>query len=173
MFDEPRQAARVCTGGSRVCANTLSGRPLPSLDHVKAPEENGLTFKENACLKAVYYSNLTDELVFTDDSGIEVDALGGEPGVYSARFAGPDATDAANNELLLECLADSVDRRARFVAVIALARCRQVIQTFQGMVEGEILREARGKTASATTLSSFISRSENRLRRPAPRKNSV
>ncbi len=119
--------------------------PLPSLKHVEAPEENGLTFKENACLKAVYYSDLTDELVFSDDSGIEVDALGGEPGVYSARFAGPDATDAANNQLLLKCLVNSIDRSARFIAVIALARSGQVIETFHGMVEGEILREPRGK----------------------------
>lgn len=119
--------------------------PLPSLKHVDAPEENGLTFKENACLKAVYYSNFTDELIFTDDSGIEVVALGGEPGVYSARFAGPEATDAANNKLLLERLADSVDRIARFISVIALARSGQVIKTFQGTVEGEILREPRGK----------------------------
>lgn len=118
---------------------------LPRLNHINAPEENGLTFKENACLKAVHYSNFTDELVFTDDSGIEADALGGEPGVYSARFAGPDATDAANNKLLLERLADSADRCARFVSVIALARCCHVIETFQGTVEGEILREPRGK----------------------------
>ena len=119
--------------------------PLPSLKQVDAPEENGLTFKENACLKAVYYSNFTDELVFTDDSGIEADALGGEPGVYSARFAGPDATDAANNQRLLEHLADSTNRTARFVCVIALARSGQVIETFQGAVEGEILREPRGE----------------------------
>ena len=105
---------------------------LPSLNHINAPEENGLTFKENACLKAVYYSNFTAELVFTDDSGIEADALGGEPGVYSARFAGPDATDAANNKLLLERLADSADRRARFVSVIALARCWPRDRNFSG-----------------------------------------
>jgi XTP/dITP diphosphohydrolase len=119
--------------------------PYSSLKQVEAPEENGLTFKENACLKAAYYSNFTDELVFTDDSGIEVNALGGEPGVYSARFAGPEATDAANNQLLLERLAGRADRSARFVSVIALARSGQVIETFQGTVEGEILRAPRGK----------------------------
>ncbi|MBV8864376.1 MAG: RdgB/HAM1 family non-canonical purine NTP pyrophosphatase [Acidobacteriaceae bacterium] len=119
--------------------------PLPGLKEMRAPEENGVTFKENACLKALYFSEFTGELVFSDDSGIEVDALGGAPGVYSARFAGPDATDTENNNLLLERLAGSFNRIARFVCVIALARSGQVIETFQGTVEGEILREPRGK----------------------------
>jgi XTP/dITP diphosphohydrolase len=65
-------------------------------------EETGATFEANAILKAQYYGRHAPGLLFADDSGLEVDALGGAPGVYSARFAGPDATDAANNQLLLE-----------------------------------------------------------------------
>ncbi len=119
--------------------------PLPDLKQIGAPEENGSSFEENACLKAIYYSRFTRELVFTDDSGIEVKALSGEPGVHSARFAGPDATDTANNRLLVARLAGSADRTARFVCVIALARSGEIIQKFQGTVEGEILREPAGE----------------------------
>ncbi len=119
--------------------------PLPRLKEIPPPEEDGLTFEENASLKAAYYSHHTSELVFADDSGIEVDALGGEPGVYSARFAGRNATDQANNELLLSRLAGSASRTARFVCVIALARAGRVIRTFHGSVEGDILTEPKGR----------------------------
>ena len=119
--------------------------PLPGLKEISPPEEDGATFEENASLKAVYYSNFTSELVFADDSGIEVDALAGEPGVYSARFAGPNATDQANNDLLLSRLAGATVRTARFVCVIALARDGRVIQSFHGSVEGSILTEAKGQ----------------------------
>jgi XTP/dITP diphosphohydrolase len=73
-----------------------------------------------------------------------VDALGGAPGVYSARFAGPDATDPANNELLLERLRDATDRQARYVAVIALILPGEAARAFRGVVDGQILREPRG-----------------------------
>ncbi|MDP9172067.1 MAG: non-canonical purine NTP pyrophosphatase, partial [Acidobacteriota bacterium] len=82
--------------------------------------------------------------VFADDSGLEVDALGGAPGVYSARFAGPDADDLANNQLLLKRLEDQTRRTARFVCVIALAEAGVIRETFRGTVEGEILHEPRG-----------------------------
>ncbi len=131
---------------SRECTRTAYlVEPLPSLKQVDPPEENGFTFQENACLKAAYYSNFTKELVFTDDSGIKVNALEGEPGVRSARFAGPNATDAANNGLLLERLAGSVDRSARFVCVIALAQSGEILESFRGTVEGEILEDSRGE----------------------------
>ena len=78
-------------------------------------EETGATFEENAILKAQYYGRAAPGLLFADDSGLEVDALGGAPGVYSARFAGPEATDEANNQLLLEkCAACATARRALF-----------------------------------------------------------
>jgi XTP/dITP diphosphohydrolase len=118
--------------------------PLADLKSIQAPEEDGATFEENARLKAAYYSRFTRGLLFADDSGLEVDALGGEPGVRSARFAGPGANDGTNNRLLLERLGDNPNRRGRFVCVIALAEGGEVRQTFRGDVEGEILREPRG-----------------------------
>ncbi len=119
--------------------------PLPGLAGIASPEETGATFEENAILKARYYARFADRVpIFAEDSGLEVDALGGAPGVYSARFAGPDATDPANNQLLLERLRDATDRRARYVAVIALILPGEAAQTFRGIVEGRILREPRG-----------------------------
>jgi XTP/dITP diphosphohydrolase len=117
---------------------------LPSLRSVSPPEETGSTFEANAAIKALYYSHLTDQLVFADDSGLEVDALGGAPGIYSARYAGADATDTANNQLLLERIRDQADRRARFVCAIALARAGKLLHTVRGTVEGEILNAPRG-----------------------------
>jgi len=122
-----------------VCVETL-----PNLSTIAPPEETGTTFEENARLKAVYYSAFTPELIFADDSGLEVDALAGAPGVHSARYAGPNATDAENNALLLHNLGNQARRSARFVCVIALARLGQVVQTFPGSVNGEILHAPRG-----------------------------
>jgi XTP/dITP diphosphohydrolase len=119
--------------------------PLPELRRIAPPDETGSTFEENARLKAAYYSGFTRELVFADDSGIEIDALDGAPGVYSARYAGPDATDAENNALLLREMEGVGERTARFVCVIALAREGQVIETVRGSVEGEILHAPRGE----------------------------
>lgn len=118
--------------------------PLPDLKSIVAPEETGTTFEENACLKAAYYSRFAPGLLFADDSGLAVDALGGEPGVYSARYAGEHATDEANNELVLERLGENPNRTARFVCVIALAKDGKVVKTFRGEVKGQMLPEARG-----------------------------
>jgi XTP/dITP diphosphohydrolase len=117
---------------------------LSDLKSVAAPEETGATFEENARLKAEYYSRFTTGLLFADDSGLEVDALGGEPGVYSARYAGEHATDEENNRLVLERLGNNPHRTARFVCVIALAQGGETVATFRGEVEGELLHEARG-----------------------------
>ena len=117
---------------------------LPGLRGIAPPEETGDTFEANAAQKAIYYSNLTDQMVFVDDSGLSVDVLGGAPGVYSARYAGPDATDEANNRLLLERMRGVTDRRARYVCVIALARGGELIRTFRAEVEGQLLTEPRG-----------------------------
>jgi XTP/dITP diphosphohydrolase len=119
--------------------------PLPDLKSIPAPEENASTFEENAELKAAYYSRFAPGALFADDSGLEVDSLGGEPGVLSARYAGPNADDEANNRLLLERLGERQDRRARFVCVIGLANQGATRMTFRGEVEGEILREPRGR----------------------------
>lgn len=118
--------------------------PLPGLAAIEAPEENGSTFEENARAKAIYYSEFTMELVFADDSGLEVDALAGAPGIYSARYAGPQANDAENNALLLRSLGDATPRTARFVCVIALAQRGRMLGTVRGSVEGEILHAPRG-----------------------------
>lgn len=117
---------------------------LPGLADLEACEETGATFEANAILKAEYYGRHAPGPLFADDSGLEVDALGGAPGVYSARFAGPDATDAANNQLLLEKMHGVRDRSARFVCVIALAEGGRAAGIFRGAVEGRILEEARG-----------------------------
>jgi XTP/dITP diphosphohydrolase len=118
--------------------------PLAEMRSIAAPEENGATFEENARLKATYYSRFAPGLLFADDSGLEVDSLGGQPGVQSARYAGPGATDEENNRLLLERLGENPNRRGRFVCVIAVAERGVVMRTFRGEVEGEILHEARG-----------------------------
>jgi XTP/dITP diphosphohydrolase len=126
----------------QLAAPDFDVRALP----VKAepPEENGATFEENAIAKAEYYGKLADGYLFADDSGLEVDALGGAPGVHSARYAGPDATDEANNVLLLERLKDVTNRTARFVGVIALAKDGTLVKTFRGSVEGRIVDRAYG-----------------------------
>lgn len=111
---------------------------------VSPPEEDGATFVENAILKAEYYGKLTEGYLFADDSGLEVDALDGAPGVRSARFAGEDATDEQNNFLLLKQLEGIPNRTARFVCVIALVKDGLLVRTFRGSVEGRILDTARG-----------------------------
>jgi XTP/dITP diphosphohydrolase len=126
----------------QLAAPDFDVRALPA--SVAPPEENGDTFEANAAEKALAYGQHTSEYLFADDSGLEVDALGGAPGVLSARYAGEHATDAQNNTLLLERLRGAQNRTARFVCVIALVRGGQLLKTFRGAVEGRILDEARG-----------------------------
>lgn len=118
--------------------------PLPGLAAIPPCEETGVTFGANAILKAEYYGPLAPGLLFADDSGLEVDALGGAPGVYSARFAGPGATAEGNNRLLISRMRGVLNRAARFVCVIALVDGAQLVATFRGVVEGEILDAPRG-----------------------------
>jgi XTP/dITP diphosphohydrolase len=124
--------------------DSLGVEALPGLGSIPACEETGATFEENAVQKALYYSEYCDGLLFVDDSGLEVDALGGAPGVYSARYAGPDATDEANNRLLLDRMRSVSERNARFVCVVGLAKSGQLVGTFRGEVEGQLVEEARG-----------------------------
>jgi XTP/dITP diphosphohydrolase len=112
--------------------------------HLPAPEETGDTFEANAIQKALYYSKHSPHLLFAEDSGLEVDALHGQPGVLSARFAGPSASDEDNNRLLLEKMQGVGDRAARFVAVVALASSGELVKVFRGSVEGFILDSPRG-----------------------------
>lgn len=114
---------------------------ITPVDPSDPPEEDGATFEENASIKAIAYSSRVEGLLFAEDSGLEVAALGGAPGIHSARWAGGDA---ANNARLVAELAAQRDRRARYVCVIALAQRGRVLATFRGEVEGEIVSEARG-----------------------------
>ena len=138
-------------------AHGLVIEPLPKIDEIPAPEENGLTFAANAKLKAVYYSRFAPgEWVLADDSGLEVDALGGAPGVRSTRFAAdaglvdsPDAnnnTDVWNNLVLMQRLAGvpPVQRTARYRCVLVAARDGVALHTAEGAVEGLILGAPRG-----------------------------
>ncbi|MCX8083960.1 MAG: XTP/dITP diphosphatase [Calditerrivibrio sp.] len=110
-------------------------------------EETGSTFEENAALKAIEISKYVDEYVIADDSGISVDYLGGAPGVYSARFAGKNATDDENNNLLLNKLQDIPfeKRDAKYECVIALAKSGRLVKTFYGDCKGYIGFEYRGE----------------------------
>lgn len=107
--------------------------------------ENGKTIKENSFLKAQYVHDRIKKLsVFADDSGLEVDALNGEPGVYSARYAGVPKSDEANNKKLLKELEKKTKRNARFVTVITLILNGEV-HYFEGIIKGTITYEGRGK----------------------------
>ncbi len=110
------------------------------------PEETGDTFRANAIIKAEAARDFTALPCLADDSGLVVDALGDAPGVYSARFAGPGASDADNNLLLLEKLRGVPDERraARFECVMAIAIPGGVTRTFSGVARGRILSEPHG-----------------------------
>ena len=122
-----------------VDANDIDG--LPGI------EETGTSFLENATLKAVGISQGVDGLVLSDDSGLEVDALGGKPGVWSSSFGGEEGNHALNNRRMLrEMDAVSADRRtARFRCVMVVARVGEVLADFSGAVEGRIIGELRGE----------------------------
>ena len=117
---------------------------------IEAVEETGRTFRANACLKASHYAQLFKTAAIADDSGLEVDALHGSPGVHSARWAELNQAgkgDAANNALLLKQLADIPDakRTARFVCVLALADAKgRIVMTVRDTMEGTVTREPRG-----------------------------
>ena len=139
-------------GKVRELSHLLSGAPLrlrllSEFGGVAEAEETGTTFAENAVLKARHYSAHAGLLTLSDDSGLVVDALGGAPGVYSARYAGKSATYAERMAKLLgelEATGD-LERRARFVCVIAVAEpSTGELLTFEGRCEGRIAREPRG-----------------------------
>ena len=119
---------------------------LPALNSIPIAPETGETFEANAIQKALYYSKHCDGLLFVDDSGLEVDALAGSPGVYSARYAGPDTTDEANNRLVLDRMRGVANRTARFVCVVALAESGRLVRTFRGEVEGLLTESPRGES---------------------------
>ncbi len=118
-------------------------QPLDDLKSIPPCEEDGDTFEANAIKKALYYSQFTPDAIFADDSGLEVDVLGGAPGVLSARYS-PEGEDLANNRLLIANLKGVENRTARFVCVIALARQGKLLGTYRGSIEGRIVDEPRG-----------------------------
>ena len=129
---------------AQAVAPDISIELLPDIKSIPPPVEDAATFGENAILKARQYSAHTHAPIFADDSGLVVDALDGAPGVYSARYSGPDATDESNNRLLLENLRGVTERSARFVCLIALVRRGHVLGMYSGSVEGTILEAPRG-----------------------------
>ncbi|MFO7975094.1 MAG: RdgB/HAM1 family non-canonical purine NTP pyrophosphatase [Candidatus Hydrogenedentota bacterium] len=134
-------------------AELLAGLPwevkgLNVLPPLPEPREDGITFEENALLKAVYYQKASGLACVADDSGIVVDALDGAPGVYSARYAGEDCTDAENNKKLLAELVGipAEARTARFVCCAAIAHMDASTHCETGAVEGHIAFQPRGST---------------------------
>lgn len=138
-------------GKLREYGDLLAGLPVQLVSLREAGidlevEETGQTFAENAILKASCYARASGLCTLADDSGLEVDALGGEPGVMSSRYAGPQATDADRVRFLLDKMKDVPDdqRSARFRCVIAVASPAGKVETSEGIVEGVIASEPRG-----------------------------
>jgi XTP/dITP diphosphohydrolase len=138
--------------GPRLCGNPAEDledwkiTPLAGVQNLPLCVEDGDSFTANAHKKAIHYSQYVKGLVLGDDSGLEVAALGGVPGVLSARYAGPAATDAQNNAKLLQAMNDVPPqlRSARFVCELALACEGRLLARFGGVAEGFILGEPRG-----------------------------
>jgi XTP/dITP diphosphohydrolase len=151
----PRLAvATTNLGKLREISELLKGLPfelvtLAEWPSVAAPEENGRSFAENARLKALYYAAHTGELTVAEDSGLEIDELGGAPGIESARFGGPDSTYAEKFDVIYGRLrangpGDAAGSPARFVCALALARDGRILYETRGVVEGRIAPEPKG-----------------------------
>ena len=119
---------------------------MPNFHEHPAFDESAPTFAEIGAAKALHYSRFSDELVLADDSGLVVPALGGAPGVRSARYAGPNATDVENNQKLAREMAgrEGEQRRARFVCVTAVARQGRALAVVSDFADGSILSAPRG-----------------------------
>jgi XTP/dITP diphosphohydrolase len=118
---------------------------LDQFENVGEPAEDAETYYGNAAAKASYYARMTGEWVLADDSGLEVQALGGAPGVFSARYAGPNASDSQRRLKLLTELTGVNDRRARFVCSAAIADSKgNIVKTAEGICEGVISTNGRG-----------------------------
>jgi XTP/dITP diphosphohydrolase len=132
----------------QILESELAVRDLTAYPEISEITESGTSFEENAKLKAIAVSRKLPGLVIADDSGLEVEALEGAPGIHSARYAGANPSDEEKIARLLSRLAEvdvkSDQRRARFRCVLALARDGQVLATFEGAVEGKIAKRPRG-----------------------------
>ena len=120
--------------------------PLDRVGPIEVPPEGGESFQENACRKAEAVARASGQLALADDSGLEIDALGGRPGVLSSRFGGPQATDADRNALVLELLRDIPPeaRTARFRCVVAIADSRGEVRVAEGVCAGRITFAIQG-----------------------------
>lgn len=153
---DPNKTIVVATGNAHKLTEIrdILGKVLPDVEFVSLaqlgdfddPEETGTTFEANALIKAEAAVAETGFSAIADDSGLVVDALDGEPGVYSARYAGVHGDDAANNAKLLRNLenVEDADRTARFMSVVALVRADGIVLSDEGSCEGMIGHELRG-----------------------------
>ncbi len=132
----------------QILGSDFAVRDLRACPEISEIIESGTSFEENAKLKALAVSRKLPGLVIADDSGLEVEALGGAPGMHSARYAGTNATNREKIDRLLEELARAGAakdaRRARFRCVLALARNGEVLGVFEGIIEGQIADRPRG-----------------------------
>jgi XTP/dITP diphosphohydrolase len=138
-------------GKIREIRDILAGGPLELVTladwpDLGPPEETGRTFEQNARAKAVYYADATGQLTVAEDSGLEIEALGGQPGIESARWGGAAATYPQKFDIIYEALRarGAVDSRARFVCALALVQGGEVLFETRGTVEGQIAREPKG-----------------------------
>ncbi len=154
-MSEERRRLLIATGSQHKFEELRELLDLPNTDLVSLADvwltdtavEDGATFEANARLKAVHYAELSGLPTLADDSGIEVDALGGRPGIHTRRYAGPTATDEGNNRKLLSELADFYgpdERTGRYRCVLVLIEDGHVVERANGTFEGRIAFEARG-----------------------------
>ncbi len=141
-----REMREILGEGDSALAGLVRWRSLEAFEAWPEPVENGATFAANAELKARYYARRSGLWTIADDSGLEVEALGGEPGVYSARYAGEPKDDAANNALLVRRLRGVPPERrsARFRCAAVLSDGAEVLASAEGTVEGRIIDAPRG-----------------------------
>ena len=150
MLDRPIILATRNEGKIREFETLLAGfgvafQSLNDFGPIPGVVEDGTTFEENAYKKASQTARMLGFPALADDSGLVVEALGGEPGVRSARYAGDDASDEENNRTLLEAMEGREDRKAAFECVISIAVPRGPALTYEGRCEGEIAREPAGR----------------------------
>lgn len=141
-----KNAGKVAELAAALAPLQVVVRPVSEYGNIEEPEETGTTFAANSLLKARYYAQATGCACLADDSGLEADGLDGRPGVYSARFAGPGATDSDNNEKMLKELSarPNAARTARFRCVLAFCDTDGQVMTADGTCEGVILQSPQG-----------------------------
>jgi XTP/dITP diphosphohydrolase len=167
-------------GKLREIAELLAGLPvelntLADFAPVAPPEETGATFEENARAKAIYYASATGMRTVAEDSGLEIDALGGDPGVHSARFGGEHSTYPEKFDLIYQRLLENggTDSPARFVCALAVAEGTTILFETRGTIEGRIAPEPRGDGGFGYDPIFFYPPFDSTLAEAADRKGSV